>query len=75
MVYIPYLMFAQFKRNKNPGIMDIEIYCLWTQLLSYHASDKEDWGILEREYGALLRYNWSNWTPGGRVPRPVRRPR
>ena len=75
MVYIPYLLFAQFHRNRTPEISDIDIYCLWVQLLDYHAKGKLEWVALEREYGLLLRYNWTNYSPRGRTERPVRRPR
>ena len=75
MVYIPYLLFARFHRNKSPEITDKEIYALWSQLLDYHIKGKLEFLALEREYGALLRFNRTNYTPKGRTPRPTRKPR
>ena len=75
MVYIPYLLFHRYHRNKNPEITDKQVYAEWVQLLAYHAKGKLEWIALEREYGALLRYNWTNYNPRGRTPRPVRRPK
>lgn len=75
MVYIPYLLFHRYHRSKAPEITDKQVFAHWVQLLNYHAKGKLEWIALEKEYGPLLRFNWTNYHPKKRTPRPVRRPK
>ncbi len=55
------------------SISDIRIR--WYQLLDSCPTKESEWQVLIREYGSLLKYHFTNWTPKGRVQRPTGRRR
>ena len=67
MVYIPYKLFRDLLISQGTPTSDIMIK--WYQLLDYRPTNADEWKILQRDYGDLIKYNFTIWTPTGRVPR------
>ena len=70
MVYIPYDEFYTHWKKKD--LSDEEIRFKWFQFLDYYPTKLSEWKMLYSEYGRLLKFHWTNWTPEGRVRRPGR---
>ena len=66
MVYIPYELFRDLISKRVPTS---DIIIEWYQLLDYQPTNADQWKILQRDYGELLKYTFTNWTPHGRIPR------
>ena len=72
MVYIPYDEFHKHWKKQKKELSDAEIRLKWFQFLGYYPTKLSEWQMLLGEYGRLLRFHWTNWTPYGRVRRPGR---
>jgi len=74
LVYIPYDVFTRWYKidamRKKKEIKPWDIFTAWHKLLEFYPRNLQDWKRLEQEYGSALKYNYTNWTPRGRVPRP-----
>ncbi len=67
MVYIPYELFRDLLISRKVPTSDI--MAKWYLLLDYRPTNVDEWKMLQRDYGDLVKYTFTNWTPNGRVPR------
>ena len=65
-MYIPYGLFIEHWRLRNLSESDARIR--WFQFLGYYPTKIDEWKLLQTEYGDLLKYDFTKWTPTGRVP-------
>lgn len=74
MVYIPFDVFTRYFRidalRNNKEVKKGDTFIAWVRLLEYCPTKMSEWERLRKEWGKDLDYNWTLWTPKGRVPAP-----
>ena len=72
-MYIPWKLFREhyIRKAKQEGREwnEFTIKVAWYNLLDHSCRDASDWERLKKEYGRLIEYSLTNWTPRGRIKR------